>query len=56
MVPKPSEKGMPSVGFGGPNREYLYVLCGDKIFRRKTKANGVVSFKPPAVEAPAKKK
>ncbi len=55
VLPKPSEKGMPSVGFGGPNREFLYVLCGDSIFRRKTQAKGAIFFKPFSVEAPAKK-
>ncbi len=55
VVPKPSEKGMPSVGFGGPNREYLYVLCGDQIFRRKTQVKGAIFHKLSATEAPVKK-
>ena len=55
VLPKPSDKGMPSVGFGGPNREYLYVLCGDKIFRRKTQAKGAIFHQAFAAEAPVKK-
>jgi enterochelin esterase family protein len=55
VVPKPSEKSMPSVGFGGVKREYLYISCGDKIFRRKVQATGAVFVKPPPVEEPKKK-
>ncbi len=55
VLPKPSAKGMPSVGFGGPNREYLYVLCGDQIFRRKTQARGAIFHQDPAAEGPARK-
>ena len=56
VLPKPSDKGMPSVGFGGPNLEYLYVLCGDKIFRRKTQARGAIFHQLSAAEAPGQKK
>ena len=55
VLPRPTDKGMPSVGFGGPNLEYLYVLCGDKIFRRKTQAKGAIFHHPPNGEASAKK-
>jgi sugar lactone lactonase YvrE len=55
VLPKPSDKGMTSCGFGGPNREYLYVTCGDKLFKRKVQAKGAIFFKPPPVETPAKK-
>lgn len=44
VLPNPGEKGMTSVGFGGPNREYLHVTCGDRIFRRKVLAEGALYF------------
>jgi sugar lactone lactonase YvrE len=56
VLPKPTDKGMTSVGFAGPNMEYLYVTCADKIFRRKTQANGNLFFKAPVAEDAAKKK
>jgi enterochelin esterase family protein len=56
VLSKPSEKGMTSVGFGGPNREFLYVTCGDKVFRRKVQAAGALFFKAPVAEAATKKK
>lgn len=47
VLTKPSEKGMTSVGLAGPNREYLHATCGDKVFRRKVQASGVVYFRSP---------
>ena len=40
VISKPSEKSCVSVGFGGPNLEYLYACASDKVFRRKTLAKG----------------
>jgi gluconolactonase len=40
VIAKPTEKGCVSVGFGGPNRDYLYACASDKVFRRKTLAQG----------------
>jgi sugar lactone lactonase YvrE len=42
VLPKPAEKAMTSVALSGPKLEYLYATCGDKIFRRKVQATGVV--------------
>ncbi len=42
VLPKPQNKGLVSVAFAGPNLEYLYVCCSDKIYRRKTKAKGIL--------------
>jgi len=55
VLPNPGSKGMTSVGFGGPNLEYLHVLCGDKIFKRKVQAKGAIFFKAPSAEVPVKK-
>src|SRR5439155_8167637 len=42
VISPPSDKRVTSVSFAGPNLEYLYVTSGDKIFRRKTQAKGVL--------------
>lgn len=51
IIPKPARTGMPAVAFGGAKRDELYVACGDKLFKRKTKVTGVLGtdapFKPP---------
>lgn len=52
VLTKTSDKALTSVGFGGEKREYLYIACGDKIFRRKTQASGAVFMSAP----PEKKK
>jgi enterochelin esterase-like enzyme/sugar lactone lactonase YvrE len=52
IIPGPFDARPSSVAFGGPNRDELYVTVGDKVFKRKTRARGVLSFeapmKPPA--------
>ena len=52
VLRRPSEKLMTSCGFAGPNMEFLYVTCADKVFRRKTKANGNLFFLPPPKDTP----
>ncbi len=47
VIARPQNKPLVSVAFAGPNLEYLYVACGDKIFRRKTKARGALFFQRP---------
>jgi gluconolactonase len=42
VISKPQNKSLSSVAFAGPNLEYLYVTCADKVYRRKTKAKGVI--------------
>ena len=51
IVPKPKEGPMTSCGFAGKDHAYLYVTCGDKIYRRRTQAKGVLFFQPPAPAA-----
>jgi enterochelin esterase family protein len=47
VVAKPQEKGCVSVAFSGPGLEYLYACNTDKVYRRKTKAKGVLFFRQP---------
>jgi sugar lactone lactonase YvrE len=48
VLPKPKEGPLTSCGFAGKDLAYLYVTCGDKVYRRMTKATGVLFFRPPA--------
>jgi enterochelin esterase family protein len=43
----PQAKPLVSVEFSGPELRYLYVCNGDKIYRRKTKSQGVLYFEKP---------
>ena len=54
VIARPQNKGTVSVTFAGPNLEYLYACSSDKIYRRKTKAKGVLFFQPPALTAQEK--
>jgi gluconolactonase len=47
ILSRPDEGWLSNVAFGGPNRDELYVTVGDKIFKRKTRAKGVLSFEAP---------
>ncbi len=47
ILPKPQEANLVSAAFAGPDLSYLYLACGDKIYRRKTKTRGVLSFQKP---------
>ncbi|MBL9138012.1 MAG: SMP-30/gluconolactonase/LRE family protein [Verrucomicrobiales bacterium] len=47
IVPKPQRAWLSNVVFGGANFDELYVTCGDKVFKRKTRAKGVLPFQPP---------
>ncbi len=50
VIVKPQDAGLVSAVFGGPDLAYLYVACGDKIYRRKTKSKGVLFFDKPKKE------
>ncbi len=52
IIAKPTNKGCVSVAFAGPDHEYLYACAADKIFRRKTRAKGVLLFQAPAAAQP----
>ncbi|MDB6019477.1 MAG: gluconolactonase [Pedosphaera sp.] len=47
IIPKPQSAALSNIVFGGPNHDELYVTCRDKVFKRKTKAQGVLSFQAP---------
>ena len=47
IIPKPQSAWLSNVAFGGPDFSDLYVTCGDKVYRRKTKQRGVLAFYPP---------
>jgi sugar lactone lactonase YvrE len=48
ILNKPEFNATPITGiaFGGPNRAWLYVTQGGKIFRRETRRTGVVAWEP----------
>jgi sugar lactone lactonase YvrE/enterochelin esterase-like enzyme len=47
IIPAPNRAALSNVEFGGPNFDELYITNGDKVFKRKTKVKGVLSWKPP---------
>lgn len=52
IIPKPQKAWLSNVCFGGANLDELYITCGDKVYKRKTKAQGVLAFQPP-IKPPA---
>ena len=47
IISKPQNKWLANVAFGGPDFRDLYATCGDKVYKRKTTATGVLAFNPP---------
>jgi enterochelin esterase family protein len=47
ILPKP-QPGLTNAAFAGPDRGYLYITCGTKVFRRKTQVKGSLAFEAPA--------
>ena len=52
IIPKPQRAWLSNLVFGGPNQDELFVTCGDKVYKRKTKAQGVLPWKE-AIKPPA---
>jgi gluconolactonase len=52
IIPAPQRGALSNVEFGGPNMDELYVTNGDKVFKRKTKVKGVLSWQAPIKPAP----
>ena len=51
ILPKPQEGALTNAAFAGEGRCYLYLTCGNKVFRRKTQVKGRLTFEDPtAVE------
>jgi gluconolactonase len=47
IIPAPQAGALSNVEFGGANMDELFVTNGDKVFKRKTKVKGIVSWRPP---------
>ena len=47
VLPPPQAKPMVSVELSGPGLSYLFVCCGDKIYRRKTQAKAILFANQP---------
>ncbi|MFM1767506.1 MAG: Gluconolactonase precursor [Verrucomicrobiota bacterium] len=46
ILPRPQNRWLSNVCFGGPNLDTLYITCGDKLYRRKVNAQGVTAANP----------
>jgi sugar lactone lactonase YvrE/enterochelin esterase-like enzyme len=49
ILPKPQNAWLSNACFGGKDLDTLYVTCGDKVFKRRTKTKGVLSWREPAL-------
>jgi sugar lactone lactonase YvrE len=47
IISKPQNKWLSNAVFGDADFHTLYVTCGDKVYKRKTKATGVLSWQAP---------
>ena len=47
IIDKPQNQWLANAAFGGPNMEYLYACNGNHLYRRKSKAQGVLSWQDP---------
>lgn len=47
ILPKPAPGWLSNVVLGGPERDVLYITLGDKVYRRKVRAKGALSFEEP---------
>ena len=52
ILPAPHRAPLANVAFGGPGFDELYVTNGDKVFKRKVKVKGALSWKAPIKPAP----
>ena len=56
VIPGPTGiRGITSVTFAGPNLDFMYITCFDKIYRMKTKTRGVLNQNGPQAYPPRKK-
>jgi sugar lactone lactonase YvrE len=44
VIPSPQGEGMTSVALAGTGREWLFITCGDTIYRRRVQATGALYF------------
>jgi sugar lactone lactonase YvrE len=47
IIPKPQRAWLSNVCFAGPALDEMVVTCGDKVYKRKVKAKGVLAFQAP---------
>ncbi len=47
IISKPDKGWLSNCVFGGPELDTLYVTCGEKVFKRKLKAKGVIPWQDP---------
>ena len=47
IISRPKAAWLSNVAFGGPDRDLLYIPCGDSVYSRRLNAKGVNSWKPP---------
>lgn len=52
ILARPQPGALSRVAFAGPERDVLYLVASDRLFKRKTRAKGVLSFEPPVKPAP----
>jgi sugar lactone lactonase YvrE len=52
IITAPQTGSLSNVEFGGANLDEMYVTNGDKVFKRKTKVKGVLSWRAPIKPAP----
>jgi enterochelin esterase-like enzyme len=52
IISKPQPAPLTAVALRGPNSEELCVVCGGKVYERKTKVHGVLTFMPPIKPPP----
>jgi gluconolactonase len=52
IIPAPNRASLSNVEFGGPNMDEMFITNGDKVYKRKTKVKGVLSWRPPIKPAP----
>ena len=52
IIAAPQAAPLSNVEFGGPNLDEMYVTNGDKVFKRKTRVKGVLSWRQPIKPAP----
>jgi sugar lactone lactonase YvrE len=52
IIPAPQRGPLSNVEVAGPNMDELYVTNGDKVFKRKVKVKGLVSWRAPIKPPP----
>jgi gluconolactonase len=52
IIPAPVRAPVRNVKFGGANFDELYIVADHKLYKRKTKVKGVLSWRPPIKPAP----